>query len=256
MSKLAKPEPRGVAAESSKGTGHLPQSVLSLAFALVAVAVITIMGFTAHTTAIFSYDLPIMQAVQGFNPPWFDGLMRSVNWMGFGLQSVSIISGIIVVMFLVGWRWEAVVGAVDAATVWAVNVLIGQIVNRPYVTQDQYHQVFLDLTHPSFPAGHITSYWAFYGFMCYLVYTRVRNPIIRFPLTVLFGGLVLAVVPSRMYMGRHWPSDVFASLFLGALWLAGTIAVYRWGLHKTWIRTHFIDRHKRDMQLASVEVGH
>ena len=65
--------------------------------------------------------------------------------------------------------------------------------------------------------------------MCCLVYTRVKQPWLRIPLLILFGALVLLIGPSRPYMGRHWPSDVLASLFLGTIWLILTLYVYQWG---------------------------
>jgi membrane-associated phospholipid phosphatase len=186
------------------------------------------LAYVAHTTTAFSFDVPVTRAVQQFNPPWFDVLMRTVNWMGFGLQAVSLVSAVVAIMFLAGWRLEALIGALDAAGIWALNLGIAHIVNRPNPAPGQFGDIFLDLTAPSFPSGHVTSYIGIYGFAWYLVYTRVRQPWLRLPLLVVLGALVLLVSPSRVYMGRHWPSDVLASVLLGLLWLILTLGVYAW----------------------------
>ena len=39
------------------------------------------------------------------------------------------------------------------------------------------------------------------------------------PLLVVFGALILAVGPARIYEQAHWPSDVAAGYLLGAFWL-------------------------------------
>jgi membrane-associated phospholipid phosphatase len=195
---------------------------------LIAALSFAALAFIAHTAVVFNFDIPVTLAVQQFNPAWFDVLMRTVNWMGFGLQAVALVSSVVLILFLIGWRWEALVCAVDAASIWALNVLVAIIVNRPYPTPGEFSQVFTDLTNPSFPSGHVTSYIGIYGFVWFLVYTRSKQPWLRIPLLILLGALLVLVGPSRVYMGRHWPSDVLASLLLGIIWLILTLFVYAW----------------------------
>jgi hypothetical protein len=122
--------------------------------------------------------------------------------MGFGLQVVALVSSVVVILFLVGWRWEAVACAVDAAGIWVLNLLIAMVVNRPYPTPGEFGQVFSDLTRPSFPGGHVTSYIGIYGFVWFLVYTRVRQPWLRIPLLILLSALVVFVDSSRIEHGQ------------------------------------------------------
>jgi membrane-associated phospholipid phosphatase len=215
----------GLFAPSHPGANR---AVLMGAAVLVAALAFAVLAFIAHTTLVFNFDIPVTLAVQQFNPGWFDVLMRMVNWMGFGLQAVALVSSVVVILFLVGWRWEALVCAVDAAGIWVLNLLIAMVVNRPYPTPGEFGQVFSDLTRPSFPSGHVTSYIGIYGFVWFLVYTRAKQPWLRIPLLILLGALVLLVSPSRIYMGRHWPSDVLASVLLGGIWLALTLSMYLW----------------------------
>ncbi len=215
-------------------------TILLDGYLVFAALVVVGMGALVHNSPYLPIDLSITRAVQSFNPPWFDLLMHDVNWLGFGLQSTGLISGIVLVTFLAGWRWESVVGAVDAATIWAINIVIGNIVARPYPQPSpDLNGMLVDLTKPSFPSGHASSFIAFYGFMFYLVYARATRTWLRIPLLIIFAALPLLVIPSRTYMGRHWPTDTVAAVALGTIWLIGAIYLYRWGTTSAWVRKHF-----------------
>lgn len=214
---------------------------LFYAFVVFSIPALVALSIMAHTTKVFSFDVPLTQSMQQFNPPWFDRIMHVLDWIGVGGQAVALICLVIAILYLIGWRWAAVVGAVDAAGIWAVNLLIGHVVGRPYSTPDQFAQVTIHLTKPSFPSGHVDSFIAFYGFMCYLVYTRVTRPWLRIPIFTIFCALIVLVGPSRVYMGQHWPSDVLASIFLGPIWLALMLYVYHRGAQTRFVRERFKD---------------
>ena len=46
---------------------------------------------------------------------------------------------------------------------------------------------------------------------------------------VLFGGLVVLIGASRIYLGQHWASDVLGAYLLGSLTLVAYIQIYLWG---------------------------
>ncbi|MEY2479182.1 MAG: hypothetical protein QOI04_109 [Verrucomicrobiota bacterium] len=59
---------------------------------------------------------------------------------------------------------------------------------------------------PSFPSGHVTNNTVI-GFCC-LLFFRKRG--------WLYFFITAAIGYSRIYLGAHWPSDVFATFFLAA----------------------------------------
>ena len=229
------------------GPGNAPNYHILLGGSIMLVSALCFLAlaYIAHNVTLFSFEIPVTQALRQFNPPWFDLLMNAVNWLGTGSEAVAFVFAVVIIMFLAGWRWAAVVCAVDAAGIWVLNILIGIVVNRPPLPQAELSQLFSGLTQPmtlpSFPSGHVTSFIGIYGFVCYLVYTRVKQPWLRIPLLIFFGALVLLIGPSRPYMMRHWPSDVLASLFLGTIWLILTLYVYLWGKGR-FVRHHASSR--------------
>jgi undecaprenyl-diphosphatase len=48
-------------------------------------------------------------------------------------------------------------------------------------------------------------------------------------LLVFFGGLVILIGISRIYVGEHWASDVLGAYLLATLTLVAVIWFYRWG---------------------------
>lgn len=80
----------------------------------------------------------------------------------------------------------------------------------------------------SFPSGHATIAVAFYGFLIYLSWRSLKKKKYRF-LTVLAGILLmLAIGFSRLYLGVHYVSDVWAGYLVGLLWLIIGIIITEW----------------------------
>lgn len=71
----------------------------------------------------------------------------------------------------------------------------------------------------SFPSGHATVVVAFYGFLLYLIWKNWRNEKAKFAAALSLLSVMLLVGLSRIYLGLHFPTDVFGGYLLGATWL-------------------------------------
>ncbi|MDB5253916.1 MAG: phosphatase family protein [Flaviaesturariibacter sp.] len=72
----------------------------------------------------------------------------------------------------------------------------------------------------SFPSGHATSGFIFYGLLVYLVWKSDARPVARYPAIALLVLLALLIGFSRVYLRVHYASDVIAGFCNGAAWLA------------------------------------
>ena len=70
----------------------------------------------------------------------------------------------------------------------------------------------------SFPSGHATIAVTFYGFLLFLFWKQLRKKT-RMILLATYLLWVFLIGLSRIYLGVHYVSDVFAGYILGSIWL-------------------------------------
>src|SRR5262245_7921124 len=185
------------------------------------------LGAAAALLAFFSVDLRVTQFLQQFNNPYFHGLMVAVSWLGYDYHPWVIALCVAALLLSLRLRIEAVCVLISLGSSLLLAMVIKLIVARPRPASSlaeiyRYHSTW------SFPSGHVVSYVAFYGFLFYLVLTRMPPSVLRSALLVLIGGLIGLVGLSRVYLGAHWASDTLGGYCLGLLWLTLMIQLYYW----------------------------
>ncbi len=80
----------------------------------------------------------------------------------------------------------------------------------------------------SFPSGHATIAVSFFGFVSYLLMGAI--PSWKQKINILFAALfmVLAIGFSRIYLGEHFLSDVWAGYLVGAMWVIIAVSLCEW----------------------------
>lgn len=87
----------------------------------------------------------------------------------------------------------------------------------------------VDLTEGSlsYPSGHSMTAMAFYGFLIYLINHYSLNKGLKVSLTILLVLVIFLIGTSRIYLGAHYPTDVFAGYLAGLSWLLVCIGILR-----------------------------
>lgn len=197
-------------------------------YVIVALIAFAVLFFLARSLPYLVFDLPVAHAVQTLPIPGISALMLFISGLGFA-PLVDLLVGLIVVyLYIIGLRWEAVCAAFAAIGVGLLGFLIKLVVHRDRPTPDLM-QVLSPLNDYSFPSGHVLLYTAFIGFVAFLIFILAPRGARRTLGLIALGVLIALVGTSRVYMGQHFASDVLGAYLLGSVWLTLTIYVYRWG---------------------------
>ncbi|MCW3074973.1 MAG: hypothetical protein JWP69_2042 [Flaviaesturariibacter sp.] len=79
----------------------------------------------------------------------------------------------------------------------------------------------------SFPSGHALMSVTFYGLLAYIAWHSVKNKTARGVVIALLILWILLIGLSRLYLRRHFYSDVIAGFAMGFLWLVLSLKVIR-----------------------------
>ncbi|WP_051246823.1 diacylglycerol kinase family protein [Nocardioides halotolerans] len=154
---------------------------------------------------------------------WMIRPLRVIE-VAFGNVGMAVLTLAVALLMLTrGHRRAATytVGVMVAttATYTVIKLLVGRA--RP---EWQLEQALL--SSKSFPSGHASSITAFGGILIVLVVMLVRRSSVRRALYVLIGLFVVVVCLDRVFLGRHFPSDVLGGFLLGMGMVALGLAVY------------------------------
>jgi membrane-associated phospholipid phosphatase len=197
------------------------------AYVLAASIGFILLAFLANKIAYFPIDLWITRAVQTFHPAWFIVLMVLISWPGYLPQAIAIVIVLVSILFIFGFRWEAILSSGAAIGQSILDILIKLVVHRPRPGATLVH-VMRILKSYSFPSGHVIFYSVFFGFLIFIIYSQLKASRLRSGLLLLFSSLVSLIGVSRIYLGEHWASDVLGAYLLGSLCLLAIIHIYRW----------------------------
>lgn len=195
------------------------RAALSALLPLVAIVAAGVFAYFAHLHDSFSWDEAPTTWVRGLDAPGFGGFMEAVSWPGdYTVATVSYVLLLLLALRWGGWPWAVYVAAAGLLDI--SNEGVKALVGRPRPNPLEPGEA------GSFPSGHTVHAVLFLGVVWSLVAPRLPERRHRQALAALFVVGVLLTGLSRIYLGRHWPSDVLGGLLVGsiALWALWSVA--------------------------------
>lgn len=132
------------------------------------------------------------------------------------LGSAPCLIIILLLMFLFLRKKEyPVIATLNILIIFLINNIIKFIVQRPrpsgynIITESNY----------SFPSGHSMVSTAFYGFIIYLIYKKIKDKKVKYLLISILFLIIIAICISRIYLGVHYLSDTLAGFSLSVAYL-------------------------------------
>ena len=169
-----------------------------------------------------AFDNYIFNVLATTVTPGLTAFMKTVTYFASS-NFLEIAYAVLIVIYLVARNWLRVIELVAIG-------LGGFLVN--YFMKLSFHRVrppnplINPLDNFSFPSGHATSAFIFYGLLTYLVWKiNIPKPYkyIAGSILILFS---LLIGFSRVYLRVHYPSDVLAGFCIGFAWLALIVSLF------------------------------
>lgn len=154
----------------------------------------------AALTAVFwasFLDESISRLIYQWRLPALTSLMKAVSWIGYVYFLVPVNLLILILLFRSN-RLKAVTIPVGTLVVWQFSELLKKMIQRP---RPDISPIAHETSY-AFPSGHAMSNTAFY--MLLFLLTPDNKQLQYFSI-----GMIVMMNFSRVYLGVHWPSDVF-----------------------------------------------
>jgi membrane-associated phospholipid phosphatase len=215
-------------------TSREPRSRVARRVLVVGIAAFSALAAMVGTERGEALDREIAKRVQSNKDPRIERAMTVVSWFGFPPQSRVLPLIYAAVLWIAHFRLEAVF-QLAASGSGLLATIVKSFMNRPRpVAGKDLRIVAAPLRGSSFPSGHVLTYTGVYGWMAIMSNQLIKPVWLRRIAVGTLTTLIAAVGASRVYLGHHWPSDVFASYLLGSSYLAALLVAYRrlrsWGV--------------------------
>ncbi|HTI12979.1 MAG TPA: phosphatase PAP2 family protein [Dictyobacter sp.] len=203
------------------------QAQLLIALYFIGFVFFGILAWFVHVHPVLAIDVHITREFQENQMPGLRMFMLAVSWLGY--QPV-VFSGFILLAAILFWlvrlRLEACCIVALSVVSEIINVSLKYIVSRPRPSTNLV-DVWSRATGPSFPSGHVMSYVAFWGLLLsFGIILLKRDRWWHYLFLIVPAFFVMAVGPSRIYLGDHWASDVLGAYLLSGLLLGLTLWLY------------------------------
>jgi membrane-associated phospholipid phosphatase len=192
--------------------------VMLFLFALVTLSLIWSVGQRLDTRVFMFFN------IQRY-PVWLDRCM----WLATQLGNMLSASLAAFVLFIMDFRRLAVEIILGTLTLWVLVEIIKAISDRdrPFLSINSTRIIGWREKGDSFPSGHTAQIFFLVTLFIHRFQIGIVGSIALYLLAALVGF-------TRIYVGAHYPRDVFAGVVLGSVW--GILAML---VDRYWLLLHF-----------------
>lgn len=176
-------------------------------------------------------DQSILDIIETWRTPFATNVFEGITFFG----SAPVITGIsLIVMSIVMIHHRKRTGVLFAYLTVCDALITFILKNFFHRTRPDPLEQLIQETGYSLPSGHSSSSMFLYGAIAVLVVPLIPSRAGRIIVSILTALWILLIGTSRIYLGVHYPSDVFAGYMIGAILLA----IFAWKKPKTPVPLH------------------
>jgi membrane-associated phospholipid phosphatase len=155
------------------------------------------------------------------NPPLTD-FMKTITYFA-SATFLRIAYTLLAAFYLFLRNWKR---AIEIAVIGIGGFIVNYFMKLFFQRVRPSHPLIEPLQNFSFPSGHATSAFIFYGLLAYLVWKTDISKAYKYLIGSVLILFSLFIGFSRVYLRVHYPSDVVAGVCIGFTWLALTITLF------------------------------
>jgi membrane-associated phospholipid phosphatase len=178
---------------------------------LGAVFVVLALGAMVNT---LPWDRPLSSAIIDTRTGWMEQIVRRVSFLGSNVV-VFAVSGILALAAARRCPRLAMLIVAVALARPGLEWMLKEFVGRARPDQAQ----MVNGTGYSFPSGHPMATAVSWGMLPLVAALYTRKRVVWWSIAIGAWALIVAVAFSRVWLGVHWPTDVFASIVLALIGL-------------------------------------
>ena len=141
--------------------------------------------------------------------------MKAVTYCASSIF-LQVAYGIVVVSYLAQKNWKR---AIEITVIGLGGFLINYFMKLSFHRLRPSNPLIDPLQNFSFPSGHATSGFIFYGLLVYLTWKKEIPKVYKYVIGAVLVSFALLIGFSRIYLRVHYPSDVAAGFCVGFAWI-------------------------------------
>lgn len=171
----------------------------------------------------FGFDRQILLSIHQWATPQLDNLMIALTRLGNPEWVIAVVIATLVWFGLKRRYAEVVMFTIALTGAFVLNTGMKLIFAKP---RPELWPRLIPETSFSFPSGHALGSMVLYGALAFLLSKLFpqKSRIFYSVASVVIGAIGI----SRLYLGVHWPTDIFAGYSVGFLWVMINIAFFNW----------------------------
>jgi len=193
---------------------------LTIGFILISFFTYVFFNFTedlfGSNETLVIFDLSLLNRIQDLRTLFLNKFMLLVTYLG-NWQAILAVSIIVILIFTILKKWKFIIALASSSIFGEIFVYTAKNIIKRQGPPLRYI-IFLEKDF-SFPSGHSFISIAFYSLIFYFIFDFAKSRIVKILSIFIGSAMVILISFSRIYLGVHWPSDVFAGLASGLVML-------------------------------------